>query len=280
MNLLRDKIPEYLYDKKNLISLVILTAVFALVFINIYKPFSSESWYNVSQIKFFLFSSLIILTGVLVVVISRIVMYRRTRSHTITYGMYYLWILCEIAAMSAFYTGYTLYLDPHKDFLTTFKMSTINTSLVLLLPYSALWLYFSWKDKVHKLELLVENEIQNKNEIISFYDDKGEFRVSLKRENLLYIESADNYVLIWYLNKGKVSKYMLRNTMKNMEEIFAETSIFRCHRSFMVNFDQVKMIRREKNGVFLQMDIDAVPDIPISKTYGEKAGSWLLKYSS
>ena len=147
------------------------------------------------------------------------------------------------------------------------------------MPYSALWLYFSWKDKVHKLELLVENEIQNKNEIISFYDDKGEFRVSLKKENLLYIESADNYVIIWYMNKGKLSKYMLRNTMKNMESVFADTNIFRCHRSFMVNFDQVRIIKREKSGIFLQMDIDNVPEIPISKTYSEKASSWLLKYT-
>ncbi len=279
MNFLKAKIPDYLYEKKNLISLVILTAAFALIFINIYKPFSSESWYNVSQARFFLFSSLIILTGVLVVVISRIIMFHYTKKNTISYGLYSVWILIEIAAMSGFYTFYTLYLDPNKDLVQVFKSSTINTSLVLLLPYSALWLYFSWKDKVHKLELLVENEIQNKNEIISFYDDKGEFRVSLKKENLLYIESADNYVIIWYMNKGKLSKYMLRNTMKNMESVFADTNIFRCHRSFMVNFDQVRIIKREKSGIFLQMDIDNVPEIPISKTYSEKASSWLLKYT-
>ena len=81
------------------------------------------------------------------------------------------------------------------------------------------------------------------------------------------------------MNKGKLSKYMLRNTMKNMESVFADTNIFRCHRSFMVNFDQVRIIKREKSGIFLQMDIDNVPEIPISKTYSEKASSWLLKYT-
>ena len=123
---------------------------------------------------------------------------------------------------------------------------------------------------------MVETENTNKNEIISFHDDKGDFRFSLKKENRLYIESAENYVSIWYMNKGKVARYMLRNTMKNMETMFEESNVFRCHRSFMVNFDQVKVIKKENNGVFIQMDIDNVPEIPISRTYSEKAGSWLM----
>ena len=281
MNFLKIKIPAYLYNKGNIIRLIILTAAFALIFINIYKPFSSESWYNVTQAKFFFFSSLIILTGVLGVVISRIIMYYYTRKHTISYGLYFGWVLFEIASMSVFYTFYTLYLGPHKDILEIFKSSTINTSLVLLLPYSVLWLYFSWQDKVHRIEQLEESsEPGTKGEIVSFHDEKGEFRFSIKKENLLYIESADNYIIIWYLNKGKLTKYMLRNTLKNMETLFADSNIFRCHRSFMVNFDQIKVIKREKNGVYLQLDIENIPDIPISKTYSDKAGSWMMKYSS
>lgn len=277
MNFIKIKVPAYLYEQKNLIKQVLLTAAFALIFINLYKPFSSESWYNVSQTLFFVFSSLIILTGLLVVVISRIFMFFYTKKHTITYGTYFLWVFIEISAMSVFYAGYTLYLDSGKGFWVTFKSSTINTSLVLLLPYSILWLYFSWQDKVHKLELLEENQNNHTGStILSFNDEKGEFRFSVKKENLLYIESADNYILIWYLNKGNVSKYMLRNSLKMMEAALADTHIMRCHRSFMVNFDQVKVICREKNGVYLQMDIDNVPDIPISKTYSEKAMSWFV----
>ncbi|MEG1617486.1 MAG: LytTR family transcriptional regulator DNA-binding domain-containing protein [Bacteroidales bacterium] len=264
------KIPAYLYEKKNLIHLVLLTAVFALVFINIYKPFSSENWYNVSQAKFFFYSSLIILTGVLVVVISRIIMFFYARKKTISYGVYAIWILIEIAAMSVFYTCYTLFLNPEKDLMLTFKSSTINTVLVLLLPYSVLWLYFSWQDKVRKLQLLEENNpMQNNNEVFSFHDEKGEFRFSVKKDNLVYIESADNYVLIWYLYKGKLSKYMLRNSLKNMETFLINTNMVRCHRSFMVNFDLVKVIKRENNGVCLQMDLENVPDIPLSRTYYE-----------
>ena len=79
-------IPTYIYDKQHIVQLILWTAFFALVFINIYKPFSSSSWYNVSEFKFFVFSSLIILTGVLVVVLSRIVMFHWGKPHTSSVG--------------------------------------------------------------------------------------------------------------------------------------------------------------------------------------------------
>ena len=61
--------------------------------------------------------------------------------------------------------------------------------------------------------------------MIPFYDDKGILKFSVKKENLLYLESAENYVNICYLNKGKVSKYLLRDTLKKIEENFSGTEI-------------------------------------------------------
>ncbi|WP_294140979.1 LytTR family DNA-binding domain-containing protein [uncultured Sanguibacteroides sp.] len=282
MGLLNRKIPAYMYEKTNLVRLVLFTALFALVFINIYKPFSSSSWYPVSEFKFFVFSSLVILTGVLVVVISRIIMYHYVKSHFISYVQYGLWILGEIFFMALFYTVYTLSLNEGREVMDVFKDSMKNTSLVLLLPYAILMLYFSWQEKERQLRRLEEEKTDagGKATVLSFYDEKGELRLSVKRSNLLYIESADNYVFIWYLNKGVVTRFMLRNTLKNMEEHFFNTTILRCHRSYMVNFEQVRVIRRGKDGIYLELGVDKVPDIPISKTYSEKVTQWFMSYSS
>ena len=276
------RIPEYIYEKSNIVRLVLLTALFALIFINIYKPFSSSNWYPVSEFKFFVFSSLIILTGVLVVVISRIVMYYWGRKHGVTMSGYALWIVLEIFFMSMFYTIYTLVLNPEREYLSAFKESAINTSLVLLLPYSVLHLYFSYKEKERQLRLLEEQKAETAvhQAVFSFYDEKHELRLSVKRSNLLYIESADNYVCIWYLNKGVLTKFMLRNSLKAIEESLANTNVLRSHRSYMVNFDQVKVIRREKDGVYMELGVEGVPDIPISKTYSEKVTHWFMTYSS
>lgn len=282
MGILANKIPSYIYEKSNIVRLILSTAIFALVFINLYKPFSSSSWYNVTEFKFFVFSSLIILTGVLVVVVSRVIMYYWGKHHSISNGTYAVWILLEIFFMSLFYTIYTLILNPEREYLAVFKESAINTSLVLLLPYSAIHLYFSYKEKERLLKMLAEERASAaaQQNVYSFYDEKNELRLSVKRTNLLYIESADNYVCIWYLNKGNLTKFMLRNSLKAIEESLADTNVMRCHRSYMVNFDQVKVIRREKDGMYMELGVDKVPDIPISKTYSEKATHWFTTYSS
>ena len=276
------KIPSYIYGKQNIVRLILWTALFALVFINIYKPFSSTSWYKVSEFKFFVFSSLIILTGVLVVVLSRIILFHWGKRHAITVRAYAIWIVLEIFFMSLFYTIYTLVLNPEREYMEVFNDSAVNTSLVLLLPYSVLHLYFSYKEKERQLRLLEENQTEAavRQSVFSFYDEKNELRLSVKRSNLLCLESADNYVCIWYLNKGQLTKFMLRNSLKAIEESLADTNVLRCHRSFMVNFDQVKVIRREKEGVYLELGIEKVPDIPISKTYSEKVTRWFQTYSS
>ncbi|GHS98858.1 hypothetical protein FACS189421_08210 [Bacteroidia bacterium] len=275
------KIPSYIYNKQNIVYLILSTAFFALVFINLYKPFNFASRYHVSDFKFFVFSSLVILTGVLVVVISRIIMYYRGKKKAITVGNYALWVILEIFFMALFYTVYTIYLNPQREYLDVFRESAMNTALVLLLPYAIIHLYIIYRENKRRLEQIEENaptETATPQKICSFYDEKNELRFSVHRSNLLYIESADNYVNIWYLNKGALAHFMLRNSMKVLEEPLAETNILRCHRSYMVNFEQINVIRRQKDGIYVEFGIKDVPDIPISKKYSEKVIQFFTNY--
>ena len=278
---MNQKIPDYLNEKGNIVRLVIYTAAFALVFINIYQPFGSKNWFQVSDVKYFLFSSLIILTGVLVVVISRIIMYYFSKNHDLLISQYAVWVLGEIIAMSLFYTILeTFAFNDTRSFKEMMKQSTINTSLVLLLPYSTIWLYFSLKDKNKKLEELsheLEVMEQPVKGILNFFDEKKELRLSVFSEQVLWIEAADNYVKIQYLNKGKVSAFMVRNTLKIIEESLINTSMVRCNRSTIVNFDHVIILRKEKEGILLGLDKEFIPDIPVSKTYAEKV---MLRFSN
>ena len=128
-------------------------------------------------------------------------------------------------------------LNDERIFSEIVEMNLKNVSLILLLPYAISWLYFAWQDKKEQVERMEESKVAtggNSLDMIAFYDEKQELRFSVKKESLLYLESAENYVSICYLNKGKVSKYLLRNTLKKMEDIFAGSEIIRCHRSYMV----------------------------------------------
>ena len=265
-------LPHYLFEKKNITRLIAFTSVFALVFINIYSPFGADKWYNVTRLQFFTYSSLVILTGVLVVVISRVIMYQVCKIHAINALQYLAWIAVEIMFMALFYTLFEhSVLKDSREFTDLIRVSAENTALVLLIPYSVSWLYFSWQDKKEQIERMadIQSFSGNTRDMIPFYDEKSVLKFSVKKENLLYIESTENYVSICYLNKGKISKYLLRDTMKKMEENFAGSVIVRCHRSYMVNFDKVKVIRKEKDGLRLELDDPSIIDIPVSKTYVE-----------
>lgn len=277
------KIPDYIIRKSNIVRLVIFTAAFALLFINIYKPFGAKNWYNVSDFKFFLFSAPIILTGVLVVVISRVIMYYYARKRDISYVNYFVWVFLEILFMSLFYTIFTLSLTANegRDVIETFRSSMVNTALVLLLPYITLWFYFGWEESKKRLENFEQGDLEFESipSSISFTDEKGVLRLSVRHGDLLYIESDDNYATIHYTAGGKVKFYLLRNTLKKLEEQLADTPVCRCHRSFLVNFTRVKVMRRERDGIFLEMDADGVKDIPVSKTYQQKVAEKFMSQS-
>jgi hypothetical protein len=277
------RIPLYLNEKQNIIRLVLFTSLFALVFINTYSPFGADRWYNVTRFQFFTFSSLTILVGVLVVVASRIIMYHVSKKSGILLWQYLVWIGAEILFMAVAYALIEKgFLKDSRAFPELVKNSSRNTAMVLLLPYSISWLYFSWRDKNEQIEKLADlpSSSENSRDMIPFYDEKGVLKFSIKKENLLYLESAENYVNICYLNKGKVSKYLLRDTLKKIEEIFAGTEIIRCHRSYIVNFEKVKVIRKDKDGLKLEFDNPSITDIPVSKTYVNTVMQTFSKYAS
>lgn len=267
----QETIPSYLLKKSHIKGLIYFTATFALAFINIYEPFGLNVWYGkINKVQLFFYSSLIILTGVLVVVVSRIIMYQTNKKNPVTYMQLTFHILSEILGMAAFYTLFgKVFLADERIFLDIFRISTKNTLLVLLLPYTLTWLFYSWRDKTEKLQILSDHpkERVNLEKMIPFHDEKGTIRLSVTLSDLLYLEASDNYVVIYYKSNQKVSKFMIRNTLKNLEDYLKPFGIMRCHRSYLVNFNSVKVLRREKEGLFLELNTFNELRLPVSKTY-------------
>jgi DNA-binding LytR/AlgR family response regulator len=110
----------------------------------------------------------------------------------------------------------------------------------------------------------------DKFNMIHFSDDKGTLRLAIKFHNLYYIESSDNYVNIYYENKGKITRFLLRRSLKSIEESYVDYPLVRCHRSYIVNVNKVKVLRKDKEGILLDLDEHNLPDIPVSKTYAEQ----------
>ena len=282
-------IPSFIYKKSNQIAMIVFVPIFALVFINIYRPLDFDkidadflSWLNISrELAVQLITILMILVGMSIVAISRSIMgwYTGHKKRVLSYVTYIAWVAFEILLMAGVFTIMALFTDTGKDVLTLFHNSLMKTVLILLIPYVMCYIYFIWQERVSQLrvirERLAEDETVLQTAYIQILDDKGDMRLSVRRENLLLIESADNYACVWYINNKTQKKLMVRNSMKLLSAQLADSRVVRCHRSYMVNLDAIKVLRREKEGVFIELGVEGVPDVPISKTYTGSIYRWL-----
>lgn len=67
--------------------------------------------------------------------------------------------------------------------------------------------------------------------------------VTLHVPNLLYAESVGNYVKVLQIHEGKVVSDMLRVTSKQVEKMLIDyPMVVRCHRAFLVNLWQVEKV--------------------------------------
>jgi DNA-binding LytR/AlgR family response regulator len=194
---------------------------------------------------------------------------------------YILWVFAEVLAMALFYTLFEkLFIQDSRYILDLFRISVKNTTLVLFIPYSVLWLYFSLQDKKNQLQKLESTPVGvDSKKMIPLIDEKGILRFSVKVENLLYIESADNYVNIFYIDKSKTARFTLRNSIKRLELLLKSVEVIRCHRSYMVNFEKVKILRKDKDELILELDGPSNIEIPVSKTYAQNVMKTFTRYS-
>lgn len=284
-------IPPFIYKKKNQITMVLFVPLFALLFILIYKPLDFDTldekllpWLNIPyDLKITALSIVIVLIGMAVAAISRLIMTRYSQTHALSYVKYISWVALEIVIMVLIYTTATYFLidlSGATTITTIFRNTLFKAILILLIPYVMCYIYFIWQERVGELKAIRKRLEEDENALqkayLQIYDEKGKMQLSIHRENLAIIESADNYVCVWYKSGDTPRKMMIRTTLKQLAEQLAGTHVMRCHRSYMVNLDHVRILRREKEGIFAELGLEGVPDIPISKTYAESITRWLI----
>ena len=123
---------------------------------------------------------------------------------------------------------------------------------------------------ISKWQMNEMSEQKEQQDMYKIYDEKGDLKLIVRPEMLYYIESADNYVIIHYLNSDKMEKMMIRNTLKNIEWRFRDKTLVRCHRSYIVNIANVKMLKRADNELLLDFGIESLRPLPVSKTYSNE----------
>ncbi len=249
--------------------LICFSVSFSIFFVNVFVPFNINSWNNDSGIdKFLRLSGFGIIAG-LILIISQFGLRKLTKVNSFQIGTYSIWLFGELFLMAVSFIFYQSHWDISivqvmKDIPASFKY----TFLGVLIPYSLSLLLISQichKTKLNQLQTKADS-LPIKSGLLNFPDEKGIIRFSIDAEQILYMESADNYVIIFYMSGNKPTRQILRNSMKNIEGLFENYPLRRCHRSFMVNLQKIEFVDYEKSKCQLKLT-GLETRVPVSRKF-------------
>ncbi len=176
---------------------------------------------------------------------------------TLSYLQGFLIIVLSAVAF-AFYLRYVANIP--LDFYLIFKVI-----LICFAPPLVLRLYYLYKHLSFQINML-ENEKENLiiqlrtsrwnnlNKKIEFFADSNEDNLILLPKDIICLRSADNYVEIVYKEKELFKKKLIRNTLRNIEQMLKPWSVFvRCHRTCIVNTLLVQNLYKKDNNYLIKI---------------------------
>jgi predicted house-cleaning noncanonical NTP pyrophosphatase (MazG superfamily) len=180
-----------------------------------------------------------------------------------------LWILFTILTGLFFFTRTLGVLS--FDFNLVIKLiltATIPISALIIINQNRmLRSHIKRADEINKK--LRENKLRQED-IINFVSDYQKDSLAIKVSSLLFIRSANNYIEVFWKERGSVRNQMVRCSMAYSEELLKEYKfIIKCHRSYIVNISYIDRFEGNLQGYKLFFENIDFP-IPVSKSFASK----------
>lgn len=162
---------------------------------------------------------------------------------------------------------------------TTFFVWQKMTFIIGIFPI--LFSIYTKQQILQKRHLLGADQLNTKITDHPINDDAAIPTVTLQGDNqnelleilpsaLLYLEAADNYVQVYFQKKGATENYMLRSTLKKMEDqLDGHPQFFRCHRTYIVNLNKVNHVSGNAQGYKLHLE-NSDKLLPVSRSMNEE----------
>lgn len=139
-----------------------------------------------------------------------------------------------------------------------FFSQRVIPTMFLILPVM-IFLRWMMGDKT-----VVEIKTETKERTIVIKGENKAEVLHLKASELVYIESANNYVKVFYLLDGVLKNELFRNKISVLQKEFS--FLLKTHRSFLINPIHFLEWKRESSQTILVLKPETV-EIPVSKTY-------------
>lgn len=271
------EVAKFLLRLDFMVTSVLFIAVFSILFMLIYTPFSMAAWFDVTDERSMFVTFAFYIVAVATMIISKVAMRWAQGIIRISTPIYILWLVTEIIAITWLYIGFTRVILPDSICTPQFTMRVFSCVVAILaIPYTFVYLYAAYRSQReenqvmrYRERLLGNNNVATSN-LINLTDENGVVKLTIDIESLYYIESQDNYVKIYYDNEGSLQSYMLRCRTKSIESALANTPMMRCHRSYIINTANITLVRNEKSSPVAILKHPNIKPIPVSKSYYER----------
>jgi hypothetical protein len=192
-----------------------------------------------------------------------------------TIGKELFWILVNIMFIGIANTIYSSYLNFFPLNILTFLRFIFYVLVIGLFPVT---IFTFIRQSVLQKKFIKESNVINviiniplhvpqqyEASIISIPSQNVNEHFSVTVSEILFIRSADNYVEIFYMEKDKVNRKLIRNLMKQVESnLRAYPQFFRCHKSFLINLEKVSHVSGNAQG--LKLTLKGIEElIPVSR---------------
>src|SRR5688572_9236271 len=250
--------------------LIIFCGVFNCLFLNIFKPFSINQWFDDVNTPLVVVLTLFSVAGMVALALTQFV-FRWLFNLQLTTRIGFLgWLLVDIFFISvAVHTLDILFL--HLSFLdlSEYLENLKHTVLVLVLPYfiGLLLLYVQQQLEVVKELTLKAKKPVNAVESVTITDENGKVAMNVQLRNIVYFKSEDNYILLYYRSENELKKELIRTNLKKLEQELNQPNLIRIHRSYMINSQNLLSAVKTSRGYKVRMEVEPQHHLPVSATY-------------
>lgn len=164
--------------------------------------------------------------------------------------------------------GNSVYLNIALGQKTTLSVFLFNISSVVLIgvfpvAFGVLGNYIIQLKKYQQPIKIIKHSKELKE--IKLVAENEKDIVTTQLDNLLFIESADNYSVVNLLGE---KKSILRSSLTRLQSQIEHEEVVRCHRSFIVNLSQVERVSGNAQGYKLHL-IDGDSLVPVARKYSK-----------
>lgn len=264
------KLPTIFTSLRSNLSFLLVLPIFWLCFVLLYQPSRLVELLDMgdSMLNFNTTIIMCILLGVMM--ISRTVLMAIHHTLQMNWFKFMLWEVAELIAMSMFSSLYiTLMYHGEFNYFYMTGQCLYHLLLILLFPYVIFDLAFAYVG-------VLEQDTIYDDSLMRFVDNTQKLKLMIASSAVLYIEADENYVHVRYMEGDRSKDYPLRTSMKSLEELMHKHGLIRCQRSYYINPQHIKVLRRDKEGMIsAELDVPNQKSIPVSPKYYDSLAKWL-----